>query len=98
MDRDLGVALSLDPAIRRLIRSNLLELAIAQPEKVGVAAQNVRAGKSPDPLGRRVEMVHTVIAVDDDDGIAGLFKRCEQEFGCFNRGAVVDAHRLTLGS
>jgi hypothetical protein len=43
-------------------------------------------------------MAHAAIAIDDDDGIAGLLKRCEQELGCFNRGAIVDAHRLTLGS
>jgi hypothetical protein len=36
--------------------------------------------------------------IDDDDGIAGLLERCEQELGCLNRGAIVGAHRLTLGS
>jgi hypothetical protein len=43
-------------------------------------------------------MAHAVIVIDDDDGIAGLLECCEQEFGRFNRRAIVGAHRLTLGS
>jgi hypothetical protein len=61
-------------------RRDFLKLVIVQPEQAGIAAQNVRAGKSPDPFGRDVEMAHAVIVIDDDDGIAGLLERCQQEF------------------
>jgi len=99
VNRNFGIALSPGPAAGCLIhRRHALKLVIVQSEKAGVAAEYLGAGKSPDSLGRRVEMAHAVIAIDDDDSIAGLLECCKQELGRLNRGVIVGAHRLTLGS
>jgi len=41
-------------------------------------------------------MVGTAVAVDDDDSLARLLKRRQQEFGGVDRRTIGRAHRLTL--
>ena len=41
-------------------------------------------------------MTYTQIGVDDDDGLARLVERRQQELGGVDRGTIGGAHRLTL--
>jgi hypothetical protein len=41
-------------------------------------------------------MAYTQLAIDDDDSIARLFERRQQEFRSLDRRTIGGAHRLTL--
>ena len=69
---------------------------VGKPETACIEAENIRAGDAPDQFRRGVEMADTQIAVDDDDGLARLLERRQQELGGVDRGAIGGAHRLTL--
>ena len=69
---------------------------VGQSETACIESKNVVAGNAPDHFGRSIEMADTQIAIDDDDGIAGLLERGKQERGGFDRWATGGVHRLTL--
>jgi hypothetical protein len=73
-----------------------MRLEVGKPETACIEAKNVLAGDAPDRFRRSVEMADTQVAVDDDDGLARLLERRQQELCRVDRGAIGGAHRLTL--
>ena len=69
---------------------------VGKPETACIEAENIRAGDAPDRFRRSVEMADTQVAVDDDDGLARLLERRQQELCRVDRGAIGGVHRLTL--
>ena len=51
-----------------------------------MAAQYFRAIQLPDELGRRVEMAHVKIVIDDHDGVVRPLKHGQQEVWSFIAG------------
>ena len=69
---------------------------VGEPETACIKAKNVLAGDAPDQFRRSVEMADMQVAVDDDDSLARLLERRQQELCRVDRGAIGGAHRLTL--
>ena len=79
----------------------MMPLQVPEPQTADVATEHFCAVQSPDELGRRVEMAHVEIAIDDHHGIVRPLKRCQQEFRGFDHrgfdhGVIACVHHPTL--
>ena len=69
---------------------------VGKPETACIEAKDILAADAPDRFRRSVEMADMQVAVDDDDSLARLFERRQQELCRVDRGAIGGVHRLTL--
>ena len=73
-----------------------LGLEVGKPRQLASSRESPSRATPQIDFRRSVEMAYTQVAVDDDDSLARLLKRRQQEFGGVDRGAIGGAHRLTL--
>ena len=88
--REGGVAVHLNWGRRR----NVMQLL--EPQTAHMATEHFGAIQPPDPFGRRVEITHLKIAIDDDNGIVGALERGQQQIRSFSQGVLACAHHPTL--
>ena len=97
IDRDLGArdgVVAVHPT--GCCRFNMMLLQVLEPQTADMATEHVGAVQPPDQFSRGVEIADAKIAIDDDGGIVGAFKRCQQDIRGFDHRAIVCAHRPTL--